>query len=374
MRVISAFFVVLSLCALGPHAHAQNCAAHCDLLLAREMVTGELCASQTFDPSQTVEYSRLVSGARDFGTFPVGTIYPASVFDKRLTGAFDSDDPGFTAVPTPCNAEPTLAPLPPATGLYLDFLPARPTAGGSPRNILYWDGVDDDLDGLDEGDVDWSPVPLDEIIRISEVGETATADGGTSPIAGLHVQDSSATGSIHDHIDFALRRSGGGLATAGLYLLHLNLTVPGFAEGAPVFLIFETPGIAVGTKVVARTQVEDQVSQPLCNDGIDNDQDGLVDFAGGDPGCSDANDVSEKAAGLACDDGIDNDQDGKIDFRAVDFGAGNLFATRDLDCASPTDASGEALPPAVPTLPPPGAVLLGLLLAAGARRVIALRA
>jgi len=234
--------------------------------------------------------------------------------------------------------------------------------------------VDDDLNGLDEDDVDWSAVPLDEIIRMTEVGQTATADGGTSAIAGLHVQDTSSTGNIHDHVDVELRRSGGGLATAGVYLLRVDLTMPGFSEGAPVFLIYETPGIASGTKTIARTQVENQLVQPLCNDGIDNDGDGLTDFAGGDPGCSDANDASEKTASLPCDDGIDNDLDGKIDFRAVDFGAADLFATRDLECASPTDPSGEAVAPAVPALPTAGLITLAALLAAGARRLTARRA
>jgi hypothetical protein len=42
-----------------------------------------------------------------------------------------------------------------------------------------------------------------------------------------------------------------------------------------------------------------------CSDGIDNDRDGLVD--GFDPGCDDASDPSERAAGLACDDGRDDD-------------------------------------------------------------------
>jgi hypothetical protein len=31
-----------------------------------------------------------------------------------------------------------------------------------------------------------------------------------------------------------------------------------------------------------------------CEDGVDNDGDGLIDFAGGDPGCSDAGDTSEQ--------------------------------------------------------------------------------
>ncbi len=54
-----------------------------------------------------------------------------------------------------------------------------------------------------------------------------------------------------------------------------------------------------------------------CSDGIDNDNDGLIDFPD-DPGCVDANDNDEFNAPpppvAQCSDGIDNDNDGLIDF------------------------------------------------------------
>jgi hypothetical protein len=64
---------------------------------------------------------------------------------------------------------------------------------------------------------------------------------------------------------------------------------------------------------------ECDVAPPVfqCNDGIDNDGDGLIDFPA-DPGCTDANDDDEfNAPPVAqCADGIDNDGDGLIDFPA----------------------------------------------------------
>ncbi len=50
-----------------------------------------------------------------------------------------------------------------------------------------------------------------------------------------------------------------------------------------------------------------------CNDGIDNDGDGLVDMD--DPGCTDVNDNDEYNAPPAtqCNDGVDNDGDGLVD-------------------------------------------------------------
>jgi hypothetical protein len=53
-----------------------------------------------------------------------------------------------------------------------------------------------------------------------------------------------------------------------------------------------------------------------CSDGLDNDNDGLVDFPA-DPGCDSALDASEVDPPLAqCRDGLDNDGDGAIDWPA----------------------------------------------------------
>jgi len=61
----------------------------------------------------------------------------------------------------------------------------------------------------------------------------------------------------------------------------------------------------------------------LCNDGIDNDNDGLTDYPF-DLGCSGSTDNDESGP-YACSDGTDNDGDGKVDFPA------------DLGCSGSTD-------------------------------------
>jgi hypothetical protein len=72
----------------------------------------------------------------------------------------------------------------------------------------------------------------------------------------------------------------------------------------------------------AIADVETDFLRPLCDDDIDNDRDGLVDAP--DPGCDDANDMSERAAtGGECDNGIDDDLDGLVDF------------PNDLSCSGP---------------------------------------
>src|SRR5690606_36229279 len=50
-----------------------------------------------------------------------------------------------------------------------------------------------------------------------------------------------------------------------------------------------------------------------------------------DPGCSEPADTSEKDVALVCDDGIDNDEDGRIDYRTD--------GTGEFCCTSPTGSS-----------------------------------
>ena len=89
--------------------------------------------------------------------------------------------------------------------------------------------------------------------------------------------------------------------------------------------------------------------RPTCFDGIDNDGDGRTDWRPsvgdllgavgsatvppGDPGCSSPQDTSELVT-THCDDGIDNDGDGRIDFRV-----GAKAAEGDAQCSGPGDIS-----------------------------------
>lgn len=62
-----------------------------------------------------------------------------------------------------------------------------------------------------------------------------------------------------------------------------------------------------------RTQILDVIDQPDCDDGIDEDADGLVDYPE-DPGCTDPSDDDEQDKTLVCDNGLDDDLDGLFDF------------------------------------------------------------
>jgi len=66
-----------------------------------------------------------------------------------------------------------------------------------------------------------------------------------------------------------------------------------------------------------------QFGIPECNDGLDNDGDGVIDLA--DPGCSDVNDHTEDPETTECQDGEDNDGDGLIDSGDPACHAGGIF-------------------------------------------------
>ena len=84
---------------------------------------------------------------------------------------------------------------------------------------------------------------------------------------------------------------------------------------------------------------------PACDDGLDNDGDGLVDFPA-DPGCSDATDTTETDAALICDDGLDNDGDGLADV-ANDPGCSSTADATETDvalvCDDGIDNDGDGL-------------------------------
>jgi probable HAF family extracellular repeat protein len=83
--------------------------------------------------------------------------------------------------------------------------------------------------------------------------------------------------------------------------------------------------VGVGTNPSGQIEAWRVVLPPACDDGLDNDGDGLSDLA--DPGCSSTIDDSERMV-FTCDNGLDDDGDGKRDFRADGSG--------DIGCRRPT--------------------------------------
>jgi LPXTG-motif cell wall-anchored protein len=81
---------------------------------------------------------------------------------------------------------------------------------------------------------------------------------------------------------------------------------------------------------------------PQCADGVDNDKDGKIDYPA-DKGCTSAKDDSEAGGGPQCADGVDNDNDGKVD--AADPGChsdGNAANKASYDASDNSEAGGAA--------------------------------
>lgn len=79
-----------------------------------------------------------------------------------------------------------------------------------------------------------------------------------------------------------------------------------------------------------RSDILALIDQPDCDDGLDNDMDGLADYPA-DPGCTSASDGSERELTLACDNEIDDDGDGTIDLE-------------DGGCTGPDDTDERGAP------------------------------
>jgi hypothetical protein len=81
------------------------------------------------------------------------------------------------------------------------------------------------------------------------------------------------------------------------------------------------------------------LSPTACNDGVDNDGDGLADFPD-DPECTSPGDRSE---GPDCSDALDNDGDGLVDFPADAGCSDGSDWTERLDCGDGIDNDGDGL-------------------------------
>jgi hypothetical protein len=79
----------------------------------------------------------------------------------------------------------------------------------------------------------------------------------------------------------------------------------------------------------------------MCNDGIDTDGDGKIDYPF-DPGCDSPSDDDETdpATPPVCANGLDDDSDTKIDFPA-DFGCTAASGTSEVFCAPEHDVGGK---------------------------------
>jgi hypothetical protein len=103
----------------------------------------------------------------------------------------------------------------------------------------------------------------------------------------------------------------GGMELAGILFARGSVN-PGHA-GQPLSIALYDNVSLIADLDFYRSQILAVIDEPDCDDGLDEDGDGLVDYPE-DPGCASALDFDEQDAGLVCDNGIDDDLDGLFDF------------------------------------------------------------
>jgi subtilisin family serine protease len=116
----------------------------------------------------------------------------------------------------------------------------------------------------------------------------------------------------------------------------LRQALPG-AGVAELLSALQTTGAPVFYTTRIRIRAAFEALTIACENGVDDDGDGLTDLA--DPGCANAADDSE--LGAACDDDVDNDGDGSTDF-PDDVGCRSLSsALENPKCQDGLDNDGD---------------------------------
>jgi hypothetical protein len=164
-----------------------------------------------------------------------------------------SDLPSFLSLASPPSGTQA---LPINTSLYWDFLPM--TVGGYTSNLLYWNG---------QGAVNFGPVPIPSgatdvtmgIYNIFDAGNpSATVSDTPNMVEGalLGVTNNSGTGlRMHRHNIYALDDGDAEetlFVAEGVYLLALQVEMPGYGISRPIFVVPGTYGL-VSTELAKLT-------------------------------------------------------------------------------------------------------------------------
>jgi hypothetical protein len=235
---------------------------------------------------------------------------------------------GDTTVLTP--------PYPLATGTY--YVPS-PSLGGVMRYSIAFppgyertqcnDGVDNDRDGVADG-MDPDCANGAGLSESGQTGLTLCTDGIDNDLDGLidelDPDCASGDGSSEWPAGFAMRDA----RFPVVYLLHGYGQTPDDLQVTAVpFSGYMAQGLWPKVILVFPDGFCGNIEVTQCNDGVDNDGDGLVDRA--DPGCAESNGRSESGAFVAyCADGVDNDRDGLVDME--DGGCSNPEWDTEANC------------------------------------------
>jgi len=204
-------------------------------------------------------------------------------FASFFSPGYYSDLPSFLSLR---DAPAGTQPLPPATAIYWDFLPM--TVGGYTSNLLYWNGQ-----GTTIEDVSFGPVPVPPGVTDVTMGIYNITDGGSAIVSdtpemvpGALIGVTDNTGSrlrLHRHNFFLLDDADGSPTTnvaEGVYLIALQLRMPGYGTSRPFFVVPGTFAL-ISQSPVSLNAAADWVQQNanlLILEG-DYDFDGEVDQA-----------------------------------------------------------------------------------------------
>ncbi|MCO6046088.1 hypothetical protein NG895_19485 [Aeoliella sp. ICT_H6.2] len=201
---------------------------------------------------------------------------PTQVYGAGLLSNYRASNPGFVALAEDSPLLPAGA-LPASTDLYFDFLTM--TVEQSVSNLYYWDGLDDDLNGLNADDVDFV-VPDNTTFRVVNNG-TFTADASDQMVPGGLVYTTDFDGSIHTHPAYGVDTLDATTPAAGVYLVSMQLRMDGVETSDPVFLAMRTSALGSDALLAAQNWVADKIemltSPPVLTG--DYNGDGLVDLA-----------------------------------------------------------------------------------------------
>jgi len=244
-----------------------------------------------------------------------------------------SDDDEFNADPNLCGANVTLLPLP-SDGLAMGTVTAGSTnelislsCGGGGNETVYTLNVTEPRTLVVT--TNFAETTLDTVLyirtdcRMSST-ELACNDDTTGTSSTLSVDVEAGVYYIvvdaHD------------AASAGDYKLQVNQYLPAHAECDPAASEC-APGLLC--RKLLPTSATETCENAACNDGEDNDGDGLTDYPN-EPGCTDTNDNDETdtcpGAGCpACSNGTDDDSDGLTDYTGGDPGCASAADDNEID-------------------------------------------
>ncbi len=146
-------------------------------------------------------------------------------------------------------------------------------------NLFYWDGIDDNLNGLDVDDVAF--VQADNALFKMISNGTFTADASDQMVTGGLIQETSFDGSIHTHPQYRVEALDATTPLAGIYLVSLQVRMEGLETSDPFFLAMGTSAIDNNALLAAydwiETNIEMLTSPPM--PAGDYNGDGLVSLA-----------------------------------------------------------------------------------------------